>query len=126
MRMRNALAVMILVGGLTACSSSPQEESYAADNSGKNVRDRKDAAVTSGDQSNSESDLAITQEIRKAVVADAALSTNAQNVKIVTVKGIVTLRGPVKNAGEKANVGTKAQQAAGVTRVDNEIEIASD
>jgi len=98
---------------------------YPADNSGKNVRDRNDSRVTPGDQANSKTDMAITQQIRKAVVADKGLSTNAHNVKIITANGVVTLRGPVKSASEKASIEEKAKQAAGVTRVDNQLEVAS-
>lgn len=124
--MKKLAAAMVFVGGLAVWVLSARAEDYPADNSGKNVRDRQDAAVTSGDQSNSQSDLTITQEIRKAVVADKDLSTNAHNVKIITANGVVTLRGPVKSAEEKANIGVKAEHVAGVTRVDNQIEIASD
>lgn len=120
------LAAMLFVGGLIAAVGSAHAEGYPADNSGKNVRDRQDAALTSGDQSNSQADLKITQEIRQAVMADDALSLNAQNVKIITANGVVTLRGPVRSSAEKATVGAKAEQVAGVTRVDNQIEIASD
>ncbi len=95
-----------------------------ADNSARNADDRKDS-LTSGDQSNAQADLDVTQKIRKSVVADDSLSINAQNVKIITSKGVVTLRGPVANAEEKANIGRIAQNVAGVTRVDNLIEIAN-
>jgi hyperosmotically inducible protein len=124
--MKKLAAAMVFVGGLAVSVASAHAQGYPVDNSGKNVRDRKDAAVTSGDQSNTQSDLNITQEIRKAVMADKELSTNAQNVKIITANGVVTLRGPVKSAEEKANIGAKAKHAAGVTRVDNQLEIASD
>ena len=124
--MKKLAVVMLLVGGLAVSVASVRAESYPADNSGKNVRDRKDAAVTSGDQSNSQSDLKITQEIRQAVIADKDLSMNAHNVKIITSNGVVTLRGPVKSSEEKAKIGTKAKQVAGVTQVHNQIEIASD
>jgi len=98
---------------------------YPADNSGKNVRDRKESSQTPADQSNSKADLAITQAIRKAVVADKALSTNAHNVKIITSNGVVTLRGPVKSTEEKDKIAAKAKSVAGVTSVDNKLEIAS-
>jgi hyperosmotically inducible periplasmic protein len=123
--MKTLATVMVLVGGLAVCVASARAQGYPADNSGKNVRDRQDAAVTSGDQSNSQSDLNITQAIRKAVIADKGLSTNAHNVKIITANGVVTLRGPVKSSAEKANIGAMAEHVAGVTRVDNQIEIAS-
>ena len=58
-------------------------------------------------------------------MADKSLSTNAHNVKIITTDGVVTLRGPVKSAAEKATIAAKAQQVAGVSRVDNQLEIAS-
>jgi peptidoglycan hydrolase-like protein with peptidoglycan-binding domain len=97
----------------------------SADNSGKNVRDRQNSTMTPGDQSNAKSDMAITQAIRKAVVADKGLSTNAHNVKIITKNGVVTLRGPVKTAEEKNTIAAKAEGAAGVKSVDNQLEIAS-
>jgi len=92
------------------------------DNTGVNVRDRNDARVTAQDQSGSEADRKLTQEIRKAIVADDTLSTNAKNVKVVTINGVVTLRGPVANEQEKGKVASKANGIAGVKRVDNQLE----
>jgi len=80
--------------------------------------------MTPGDQSNTKSDVAITQAIRKAIVADKGLSANAHNVKIITTNGVVTLRGPVKSAAEKTTIGAKAEQVARVKSVDNQLEIA--
>jgi osmotically-inducible protein OsmY len=93
-----------------------------ADNSKRNTADRNEASVTPGDQGNSEADIAITREIRQKVVDRDDLSVNAQNVKIVTNGGVVTLRGPVANAKEKAEIASIAKQAAGVKRVDNQLE----
>lgn len=73
----------------------------APDNTGRNVRDRGGATLTPGDQSESEADRTLTQQIRKAVVADDSLSTMAKNIKIITVDGIVTLRGPVQSPQER-------------------------
>jgi hyperosmotically inducible periplasmic protein len=102
-----------------------QTADIAADNSGRNVRDRNDATKTPGDQSESEADRTITQNVRQAVTADDSVSTNGKNVKIITNDGTVTLRGPVKSEQEKTNIGAKAQQIAGVKRVDNQLEIAN-
>ena len=96
-----------------------------ADNSARNVRDRGDKTLTPMDQGGSEADRTITQEIRKAVVANDHFSTDAKNVKIITVDGIVTLRGPVKNANERTSIASIAQQTAGVKRVDNQLEVAA-
>ena len=123
--MKTLIAALAIVGVLAAGAPSIHAQQYPADNSGKNVRDRKDGAPTPGDQSNAKSDVAITKQIRKAVIADKGLSTNAHNVKIITADGVVTLRGPVKSAAEKETIGAKAQNVAGVTRVDNQLEIAS-
>jgi hyperosmotically inducible periplasmic protein len=95
----------------------------APDNTGRNVRDRGNATLTPGDQSESQTDRTLTQQIRKAVVADKSLSTMAKNVKIITVNGVVTLRGPVKNPHEKDMIEAKAQQIAGVNKVDNQLEV---
>jgi hyperosmotically inducible protein len=56
-------------------------------------------------------------------VDDKSLSTNAHNVKIITSNGVVTLRGPVKTAAEKKAIEDKAKQVAGVTKVENLLEI---
>jgi hyperosmotically inducible periplasmic protein len=39
--------------------------------------------------------------------------------------GVVTLRGPVNTDKEKADIAAITQRAAGVSRVDNQIEIAA-
>lgn len=106
-------------------TGSKSSSSVAADNTGKNQRDRNDATKTAGDQSENEADRKITQEVRKSIVGDDKLSTNAQNVKIITNDGQVTLRGPVKTEEEKKAIEGKAKQVAGVKNVDNQLEIAS-
>jgi hyperosmotically inducible periplasmic protein len=100
-------------------------EDLRPDNSGANVRDRGGETLTPIDQADSAEDLRITQSIRKAVVEDDALSVNAQNVKIITQNGVVTLRGPVGSEAERASIAAKAKGVAGVTRIDNQLEIAS-
>ena len=111
-----ALAAIFAAGPAVA-------DSRAADNTEKNVRDRDDKTLTPPDQGGSASDRELTAVIRRAIVADDSLSTNAHNVKIVTVDSVVTLRGPVKSASEKAAVASKAEQAKGVKRVDNQLEV---
>ncbi|MGH7873154.1 MAG: BON domain-containing protein [Candidatus Binatia bacterium] len=106
-------------------NQSNQSAAVAPDNSGRNERDRDNATKTAGDQSESEADRTISQKVRQAIVADDSLSTNAKNVKIITVDGVVTLRGPVKNETEKNNIDAKARQVAGVKNVENQLEIAS-
>lgn len=97
---------------------------YNPDNTGRNVRDRDDQSPTPFNQSESKADLTITQKIRQAVMADKSLSTDAKNVKIITINGVVTLRGPVASDSEKANIEKKASQVSGVTKVNNQLEVA--
>ena len=125
------LAATIVAGALVAtpalATDAAKHEGNAAaadaDNTGRNQRDRDAKTLTPMDQAENEADRTITQQIRKAVVADDSLSTNAKNIKIITVNGVVTLRGPVKSEQEKTKVASAAQKVAGVTKVDNQIEI---
>lgn len=98
-------------------------ETKPADNSAQNARDAAGNEVTPLDQSNAESDVEMTRSIRKMLVDDDTLGTNAQNVKVITVDGKVTLRGPVANANEQARIVAIANQAAGPDRVVNELEV---
>jgi len=109
-------------GHPTERTATPPAQS-APDNTGRNVRDRGGDTLTPGDQSESQADRSLTQEIRQAVVADKSLSTTAKNIKIITNNGVVTLRGPVNDFREKENIEAKAQQIAGVNRVDNQLEV---
>jgi hyperosmotically inducible periplasmic protein len=119
--------LFVSVAVTAACGTKHDDGRPAAkeaDNTGVNQRDRAESAVTPIDQKENETDLRITQDVRKAVVDDGALSFDAKNVKIVTSGAVVTLRGPVKDLAEKNAIEAKAKQVAGVTRVDNQLEIA--
>lgn len=106
--------------GTTSTQPSTTDET----NTALNTRDRDGNLPTPADQSNSEGDLQITARIRQAILDDPALSVTAENIKIITVGGKVTLRGPVKSAVEKSAIVAKAQQIAGTTQVDDQLEIA--
>lgn len=94
-----------------------------ADNTELNTRDKSDASLTPQNQPNTESDRKTLAAVRSAIVDDKNLSTSAHNVKILVVNGAVTLRGPVKNASEKTRVEEIARKVAGVTKIDNHIDI---
>lgn len=95
-----------------------------ADNTGKNVRDKSGETLTPMDQSNDTRDLEMTQQIRKALMDDDSLSTNAKNIKVITVNGTVTLRGPVNSVEERNKIAAKAKPIAG-GKLKNELEIPS-
>lgn len=95
-----------------------------ADNTARNKVDRDIATKTPMDQSNSSADIKITADIRRAIMDDKSMSTNAQNCKIITDKsGVVTLRGPVASQAEKDGIESKAKAIAGVSSVVNELEV---
>ena len=109
-------------GHSTERTTTPPAQT-APDNTGRNVRDRGGDTLTPGDQSENQADRTLTQQIRKAVVADDSLSTTAKNIKIITNNGVVTLRGPVQDSHEKAKIEAKAQQFAGTGKIDNQHEV---
>jgi hyperosmotically inducible periplasmic protein len=110
------LAPFALFGSLFMTAASPAQ---APDNTAHN----KQHEVTADQQSNSASDRAITQKIRKALVADKSLSTYAHNVKIITANGAVTLKGPVKSEEEKQQVASKAAEVVDTSKVDNQLTV---
>jgi osmotically-inducible protein OsmY len=107
----------------TVTERAAVNETKAADNSAQNERDAAGNKVTPLDQSHAESDVEMTRSIRKMLVDDDTLGTNAQNVKVITVNGKVTLRGPVATADEQARVVALAKQAAGADRVVSELQV---
>jgi hyperosmotically inducible protein len=128
MRTRTLIfSASLLVGSFlipVGSSFAQTDANRAPDNTAVNQRDRAPENLTPMDQSNKASDLKMTQEIRRAIVKDDQLSTDAKNVKIITIDGAVTLRGPVKTDQEKAAIAAKAAQLAGNSNVHNELEVA--
>lgn len=108
---------------LSACDNDHKSTPPNADNTGMNVRDRNDATLTPGNQSESEADRTITQKIRQILIDDKDISTNGKNIKIITINGMVTLRGPVNSDREKGEIDRKAKSISGVRNIDNQLEI---
>jgi osmotically-inducible protein OsmY len=66
----------------------------------------------------------MTQQIRRAVMQDKSLSTEAHNVKIITQNGTVTLRGEVKSEDEKRAIKQHAAEVAGdAGKVNDELTV---
>jgi hyperosmotically inducible protein len=126
-----AVIAILCVSLSVACSSQTGRVepgsgvSKDADNAAQNQRDRNSNVPTADDQPQNKQDLELASNIRKAVVSDSSLSVNARNVKIIASNGVVTLRGPVKSQEEKAAIEAKAKSVAGVTSVNNLIEVES-
>jgi osmotically-inducible protein OsmY len=113
------VALSLFIGCGTSIAQTP-----APDNSKANANSANSTNTTStaDGQSNKANDLAITQQIRKSIIADKSLSTYAHNVKIVTVNGTVTLNGVVRDDREKSAVGSKAEAVA--ASVVNDLTVA--
>jgi hyperosmotically inducible periplasmic protein len=121
------LSALLLIAALlfSARAGSAQAQGKpAADNTAVNQRDRSHQTLTPIDQSSNPADLQMTRDIRRSIVKDDTLSTDARNIKIITRNGAVTLRGPVKTDQEKADIAAKVAQVARNYRVDDEIEVA--
>lgn len=123
--MRNQLfATLLVLASAAACKTSNDRAPVAADNTAQNARDRS-ATPTADNAVNTASDRDLTQKIRKAVVDDSALSTNAHNCKIVVMDGVVTLVGPVANTAERARVEQIASAVVGDHKVVNQLEVTN-
>jgi len=70
-----------------------------------------------------EADRDVTQKVRQKLLEDDSLSTNAKNIKIVTMDGVVTLRGKVSNKDEKNAIEKNTKGVNGVKDVDNQLDI---
>lgn len=104
-------------------ASDQARDGHDATNTGRNVRDRDEANPTADDQPQSKVEIDTAAKIRRSVVDDKSLSTNAHNVKIIAKDGEVTLRGPVDNEQEKETIVAKAKEIAGDEHVVDELEV---
>jgi osmotically-inducible protein OsmY len=109
-----AAVPLVAAGACKAKSDQPP----AADNTARNkaVEPTADQAPLSG------SGLDATAKIRKAIMDDGSLSTNAHNCKVVVDKDMVTLTGPVASADERDRLARIAADASGL-RVVNNLEV---
>lgn len=112
---------LLLVAALAATSAFAQDAAKV-DNSKINERDRSGGQTTPFDQPNDAADIKVAAAVRKAIVGDDSLSTNAHNVKFVASDGTVILRGPVKNDAEKARVESIVKGVPGVATVQNQLD----
>jgi len=121
------LSIAVFLTGSLAPLWSQQDGSSQqapADNTKVNQRDRNANEPTADQQKENGTDRKLTQQIRRAIVKDKSLSTDAHNVKIITQNGAVTLKGAVKSDQEKQAIESKATEIAGSGKVTNELQVA--
>ena len=132
MSIRLLLTLFTLTGSLMLTAGTVQAgqndaiymaASSALENTEVNVRDKDNTTLTPEDQKETESDIKITADIRKAIIKNKSLSVDAQNLKIITRNGVVTLRGPVETKKESKKLKKIAKHTPGVLKVDNQLEI---
>ena len=100
-----------------------QAQQPQPDNTRANERDRAKSEPTSDQAKNSTSDRELMRNIRKALMDDKSLSTDAHNVKVIAQNGKVTLKGPVRSEEEKSTVEQKATNVAGADNIISEITV---
>ena len=118
-----SLSAILAMGG--ALYAADDAKPAKADNTKTNKHDRAEGAMTADQQKMNPADRELTQKIRKAIMADKALSTYAHNVKVISRDGMVTLKGPVRSDAEKSTIEAKATEVAGAGKVTNEITVAA-
>jgi hyperosmotically inducible periplasmic protein len=121
---RTLLALMFLVSSFGLLWAQQDNSQAPADNTKINQRDRNQSEPTADQQKENANDRQLTQQIRRAIVKDKSLSSDAHNVKIITQNGAVTLKGAVKSAEEKQTVESKAAEVAGADKVNSELQVA--
>lgn len=114
-RVITVFGAFLLMGTVAFAAQAP-------DNSANN----KQQGITADQQSNAATDRTITQNIRKALMANTSLSTYAHNVKIVTRDGMVTLKGPVKSDDEKQKVVAAAGEVVDPSKIDDQLTVKSE
>ena len=112
-KIKALLASMTLVAGLSVAFGQEPD----------NTKMNKQEQPTADQAKNNKSDLRLERRIRREIMKDKSLSTDAHNVKIVARDGKVTLRGPVKSDAEKTAIEQKATEVAGAGNVTNELTI---
>lgn len=123
------LSLFLLAGTAIAQSTStapavpPAQATPSADSTRMNERDRGNTEETAQSQMLGKGDRELLAAVRRSVVKDKSLSTMAHNIKILASNGVVTLRGPVKSTDEKSRVEALVKQVAGVSSVQNNLDI---
>jgi hypothetical protein len=110
------LAVFVLHA---ADPSTPPSHSgiHACDRGGE------DQQITSPNRSQSNTNVALADTLRRAVMAHDGLSVDGQRIVIISVNNAITLLGPVQSEAERDAIETTVRSAAGTASVDNRLEL---
>ncbi len=117
------LAAALCAAPVALSQGGPQT---APDNTKVNKQDTAQSVPTADQAKNNVSDREMAANIRRAVVKDKALSTDAHNVKIIAEHGKVTLKGPVHTDEEKSTIHDLAVKYAGDGNVIDDLTVKGD
>ncbi len=116
-------AVLGLASGAQAAIDRVPEPVPDIDFSAISMRDDAGAAILAAEEGNDKSDLRIARALREAINDDKVLASLGQNIRIESRNGEVTLRGPVNNDAQRLRLAQLALNTAGVTGVNNELDV---
>ena len=122
--MKALLAAMFVMSSIGLLCAQQESSQVPANNTKVNQRDRNQSEPTADQQKENTSDRQLTQQIRRAIVKDKNLSSDAHNVKIITQNGAVTLKGRLNSEEEKQAIESKAAEVAGAGKVNSELQVA--
>ena len=111
MKIHGVMLAMVL--GAASWGAQNTDTGVKPDNTKVNKQDRDANQPTADQQKNNASDVDLTKNIRRSIMEDKSLSTDAHNVKVISQNGTVTLKGPVKSEAEKSAIVAKAVSVAG-------------
>ena len=125
MRMRKLIyatsLLMLQSIGFAALANQPPK----ADNTAQNYGAMDKGAVTAEKQHNSKQKVSVLASVRRAIMKEKGLSSDAKNVKLVySDNGLIILRGAVDSDDEKIRVGELAKGNPGVNCIQNELTVA--
>jgi osmotically-inducible protein OsmY len=100
-------------------ASAATLSTQAPDNSAQN----QNQGATADSQGNAKADRMTLAQVRRAVIADKALSTYAHNIKILVVNGTVTLKGPVNSDDERQKVFADVANVVSADKIANQLTL---
>lgn len=120
MKIKNALLIgAISIYSYLIYAGTSGENVVGKDNTALNRRQ----VVTAETQARgTKENVEVTRKLRERIMADDQLSTNAKNIKIITVGEVITLSGPVSNRQEKQKIENMARQIDRTKRVQNKLK----
>ena len=82
------------------------------------------AVVSPPDPPASAADIEASEALRRAILADPAMSVDARNIFVSTLNGNMTLRGVVNDDTERAKIRQIAARLAAVKAVTDELQLS--